>query len=147
MNAMAMASVRAIPNVHVGIGRVNELHPDICSNTLDSIPIGITTHTHTQRFINARAGTKIAVCLQFSFNQQQPEQTFPGNIVEVTICFDGAVVSHTRTHVNKIARHGGELWFDTFTDLNTNGSNKRAEFRNIGNGMTEINYVHLLYQA
>jgi hypothetical protein len=147
MYEMAMASVGAISNVHVGIGHVNELHPNVRPNTIDSIPIGITTHTHTQRFINARARTKIAVCLLFSFNQQHPEQTFPGDFVEVKIRFDGAVVSHTRTPVNTIDRRDGELWFDTFMDLSTNGSTKRAEFRNIGKGMTEINYVHLLCQA
>jgi hypothetical protein len=54
MNSMAMASVGAMTNVYVGIGRANELHPNICPNIIDSIPIGITTHTHTQRSRNNR---------------------------------------------------------------------------------------------
>jgi hypothetical protein len=135
-----MASVQAIPNAVVSIAHVWD--PNIRPTRLGSTPIGITTHTHTQHFIKARAGTEIAILVEFDL-LQNVAQTFPGNYVEVNIRIDGAPVTHARMHINDIARNNGEVWFDTFTEQNTNGSTKRAESRKIGKGMKDIIYFPL----
>jgi hypothetical protein len=140
-----MASVAAIPYLEVSIGgAISGNFPE----RLASSPIGITTHSYTQHFIEARAGKNIAIAFKYDLSRLNPQnlaQTFPGKYVEFKVRIDGVVVSHTRMHRNKIRKKHGKVWVDSFNAPYRDGPFKRAEFRRIGKGMTELIYNQ--YQA